>query len=128
MRERVRWVVLTHTCRDHVPGTERGKGDGRGGTSRYGKRIDKDDASVPIVIGEGGHDRRHRLGCAYPATAPNHLCFLLEEERACSPATTRPAWYFSVINPARGGDMTIYLAMLARLDKLRLARRAGTAT
>ena len=29
---------------------------------------------------------------------------------------------FSVINPARGGDMAVYLATLARMEKLRVAR------
>ena len=54
MRERVRWVVLTHTHPDHAPGTERLVKATGAEVLAYGKRIDKDATVVPDrVIGEG---------------------------------------------------------------------------
>jgi glyoxylase-like metal-dependent hydrolase (beta-lactamase superfamily II) len=52
------------------------------------------------------------------------LCFLLEEERVLFTGDTVLDGMFSVVSPNRGGDMTVYLATLARLEKLRLSRLA----
>ena len=40
-----------------------------------------------------------------PGHAPNHLCFRLEEERVLFTGDTVLEGMYSVVNPARGGDM-----------------------
>src|SRR5438477_4190789 len=126
MRERVRWVVLTHTHPDHAPGTERLVKATGAEVLAYGKRIDKDATVVPDrVIGEGDTIEGTEFGLEVlytPGHAPNHLCFVLEEERVLFTGDNVLDGMFSVIKPARGGDMAVYLATLARLEKLRLAR------
>ena len=54
MRERVRWVLLTHTHPDHAPGTARLVKATGAEVLAYGKRLDKDSTIVPDrVIGDG---------------------------------------------------------------------------
>ena len=54
MKERVRWVLLTHTHPDHAPGTARLVKATGAEVLAYGKRLDKDTTIVPDrVIGEG---------------------------------------------------------------------------
>jgi glyoxylase-like metal-dependent hydrolase (beta-lactamase superfamily II) len=126
MRERVRWVVLSHTHPDHSPGTKRLVDATGAEVLAYGKRMDKDGAVVPdTVIGEGDTIEGTEFGIEVlhtPGHAPNHLCFVLEEERVLFTGDNVLDGMFSVINPARGGDMTTYLATLARLEKLRVSR------
>jgi glyoxylase-like metal-dependent hydrolase (beta-lactamase superfamily II) len=126
MRERVRWVVLTHTHPDHSPGTKRLVDATGAEVLAYGKRMDKDGAVVPdTIIGEGDTIEGTEFGLEVlhtPGHAPNHLCFMLEEERVLFTGDNVLEGMFSVINPARGGDMATYLATLARLEKLRLTR------
>jgi glyoxylase-like metal-dependent hydrolase (beta-lactamase superfamily II) len=59
-----------------------------------------------------------------PGHAPNHLCFVLEEERVLFTGDTVLDGMYSVVSPNRGGDMTQYLATLARFQKLRVSRLA----
>src|SRR4029077_2637711 len=126
MKERVRWVLLTHTHPDHAPGTARLVKATGAEVLAYGKRIDKDSTIVPDrVIGEGDTIEGTEFGLDVmhtPGHAPNHLCFVLEEERVLFTGDNVLDGMFSVINPARGGDMTVYLATLARLEKLRVTR------
>jgi glyoxylase-like metal-dependent hydrolase (beta-lactamase superfamily II) len=128
MKERVRWVVLTHTHPDHAPATERLVKATGAEVLAYGKRLDKDSHVVPDrVIGEGDTIEGTEFGLEVlhtPGHAPNHLCLLLEEERVLFTGDTLLEGMFSVINPQRGGDMTQYLATLGRLEKLRLSRLA----
>lgn len=128
MRERVRWVLLTHTHPDHAPGTARLVKATGAEVLAYGRRLDKDCTVTPDrVIGEGDTIEGTEFGLDVlhtPGHAPNHLCFLLEEERLLFTGDTVLGGMFSVVSPQRGGDMTQYLASLGRMEKLRLARLA----
>jgi glyoxylase-like metal-dependent hydrolase (beta-lactamase superfamily II) len=77
------------------------------------------------VIGEGAVVEGTEFGLIAlhtPGHAPNHLCFLLEEERVLFTGDMILGDMYSVVNPARGGDMAAYLASLERLRKRRIAR------
>jgi glyoxylase-like metal-dependent hydrolase (beta-lactamase superfamily II) len=128
MRERVRWVLLTHTHPDHVPGTARLVKATGAEVLAYGKRLDKDTSVAPDrVIGEGDAVEGTEFSLQVlhtPGHAPNHLAFLLEEERVLFTGDTVLDGMYSVVNPARGGDMAVYLATLARFEKLRVSRLA----
>jgi glyoxylase-like metal-dependent hydrolase (beta-lactamase superfamily II) len=127
MRERVRWVLLTHTHPDHSPGTARLVKQTGAEVLAFAKRSpDKDGDVVPDrVIGEGATIEGTEFGLDVlhtPGHAPNHLCFLLEEERVLFTGDTVLDGMWSVVNPGRGGDMAVYLQTLERLKKLRLSR------
>ena len=126
MKERVRWVVLTHTHPDHAPGTARLVKATRAEVVAFGKHRDKDSDIVPDrVIGEGDTLEGSEWGLEVlytPGHAPNHLCFLLEEERVLFTGDTVLDGMYSVVSPARGGDMAVYVQTLERLRRLRLTR------
>lgn len=128
MRERVRWVLLTHTHPDHSPATARLVKATGAEVLAFGAKRDKDSDVVPDrVIGDGDTIEGTEFGLEVlhtPGHAPNHLCFLLEEERMLFTGDTVLDGMYSVINPARGGDMAVYLKSLERLRKLRLSRLA----
>ena len=128
MKERVRWVLLTHTHPDHAPGTARLVKATGAEVLAYGKRLDKDTTITPDrVIGDGDVIEGTEFGLEVlhtPGHAPNHLCFLLEEERVLFTGDTVLDGMFSVVSPQRGGDMDQYLASLGRMEKLRLSRLA----
>jgi glyoxylase-like metal-dependent hydrolase (beta-lactamase superfamily II) len=129
MRERVRWVLLTHTHPDHSPGTARLVKATRAEVLAYGAKRDKDGGEFTIdrtlddgdtVDGtEWGLDVVHT-----PGHAPNHLCFLLEEERVLFTGDVVLDGMYSVVSPRRGGDMATYVKTLERLKKLRVSRIA----
>jgi glyoxylase-like metal-dependent hydrolase (beta-lactamase superfamily II) len=127
MKERVRWVLLTHTHPDHGPGTARLVKATKAEVLAFAKR-DKDLGLVPDrVIGEGDTVDGTEFGLEVlhtPGHAPNHLCFLLEEERVLFTGDTILDGMYSVVHPARGGDMTQYVKTLERLRRLRLSRLA----
>ena len=128
MKERVRWVVLTHTHPDHFPGAKRLVRATGAEVLAYGRKLDKDfDLRIDRALDEGDTIEGTEFGLEVlhtPGHAPNHLCFLLEEERMLFTGDTVLGGTWSVVNPARGGDMTAYLATLARIEKLRLSRIA----
>jgi glyoxylase-like metal-dependent hydrolase (beta-lactamase superfamily II) len=124
MKERVRWVVLTHTHPDHAPATARLVKATGAEVVAFAKR-DKDGSGIvpDRLVGDGDTIEGTEFGLDVlhtPGHAPNHLCFFLEEERMLFTGDTVLEGTWSVVNPARGGDMTRYLASLERLKKLRL--------
>ena len=125
MRERVRWVLLTHTHPDHSPGTTRLVKQTGAEVLAFAKRAPTRTATS-CPIGSSATATRSRAPssastcCTRPGHAPNHLCFLLEEERVLFTGDTVLDGMWSVVNPARGGDMAVYLQTLERLKKLRL--------
>ncbi len=90
----------------------------------FAKR-DKDDSGIvpDRLVGDGDTIEGTEFGLDVlhtPGHAPNHLCFFLEEERMLFTGDTVLEGTWSVVNPARGGDMAQYFASLERLKKLRL--------
>jgi glyoxylase-like metal-dependent hydrolase (beta-lactamase superfamily II) len=128
MKERVRWVVLTHTHPDHWPGTARLVKATGAEVVAFGKHLDKDADVVPDrVVADGDTIDGTEFGLDVlhtPGHAPNHICLMLEEERMLFTGDNVLDGTWSVINPRRGGDMTKYLESLARLRKLRVSRIA----
>ena len=123
MKERVRWVLLTHTHPDHWPAAKRLVKSTGAELVMFGKR-EKDVDLVPDrVIKEGDTIEGSEFGLEVlhsPGHAPNHVCFLLEEERLLFTGDTVLDGMYSVVNPSRGGDMAVYMKTLERLKKLRL--------
>ena len=125
MRERVRWVLLTHTHPDHAPGTTRLVKETGAEVLAFTKKPKDGDVIPDRVIGEGATIEGTEFGLEVlhtPGHAPDHLCFFLEEERVLFTGDTVLDGMFSVINPSRGGDMAVYVETLERLEKMRLSR------
>jgi glyoxylase-like metal-dependent hydrolase (beta-lactamase superfamily II) len=125
MRERVRWVLLTHTHPDHSPATTALVEATGAEVLAFNKR----DANLKVdrKIGEGDviDGTEFRLEVLHtPGHAPNHLCFFLEEERVLFTGDTILDGMFSVVSPKSGGDMAQYMATLERLRKMRLSKIA----
>lgn len=123
MRERVRWVILTHTHPDHGPGTDRLVRATGAEVLAFSKRDpvvtpDRTIGDGAIIDGtEWGLEAIHT-----PGHAPNHLCFFLEEERVLFSGDHILNGTTTVVSPQRGGDMIDYMKSLERLRKLRLTR------
>ena len=126
MKERVRWVLLTHFHPDHIPGTMRLVRETGAEVLASTKKVPKDsDVVINRVIGEGDTIEGTEFGLdvlATPGHAPEHLCFLLEEERVLFTGDVVLDGMYSVINPTRGGDMSVYVDTLERLERLRTSR------
>lgn len=122
-RERIRWIVLTHTHPDHAPGATRlAKATGAEvlACSRREKSVHVDRA---LADGETIDGTEFRLEVLHtPGHAPNHLCFFLDEERMLFTGDTILGGMFSVVSPSAGGDMADYLATLERLRRIRRLR------
>lgn len=121
MKERVRWVVLTHTHIDHAPGAHRL-------AKATGAKIvafKKDAVVTPdIVLKDGGVIEGTEWGLEAihtPGHASNHLCFFLEEERVLFTGDHIMGGSTVVIAPP-DGNMSDYLRSLERLKKRRIAR------
>jgi glyoxylase-like metal-dependent hydrolase (beta-lactamase superfamily II) len=128
MRERVRWVLLTHTHPDHWPAAQKIQkltGAQIAGFSPFPK-ADEVTVELDLVLGDGDtiDGTEFRLEAMHtPGHAPNHLCFWLDEERVLFTGDHVLNGTTTVVNPQRGGDMKEYLASLDRLRKLkRIAR------
>jgi glyoxylase-like metal-dependent hydrolase (beta-lactamase superfamily II) len=125
MRERVRWVLLTHTHPDHSPATAALVKATGAEVLAFTKR--DPDLAVDRAIGDGDtiDGTEFRLEVLHtPGHAPNHLCFYLDEERILFTGDTILDGMYSVVSPSTGGDMAKYIATLERLKKMRLGRIA----
>ena len=128
MRERVRWVLLTHTHPDHWPAAAkiRNKTGARIAGFAPFPKIDEVTLELDIVLGDGDtiDGTEFRLEALHtPGHAPNHLCFWLDEERTLFTGDHVLNGTTTVVNPQRGGDMVQYLASLDRLRKLKRVAR-----
>lgn len=124
---RLKWILCTHTHRDHSPGARALKAATGAQVIGFGHTPDdgRQDMSFAAdrVLGDGDvlDCGGFRLRAVHtPGHASNHLCYLLEGER----------WLFTgdhvmqgstvVISPP-DGDMVLYLKSLKRLLTLDLA-------
>ena len=87
MRDRVRWVLLTHTHPDHWPAAERIRKRTGALVGAFGKfpKADEVKLDLDLVLADGDtiDGTEFRLEALHtPGHAPNHLCFFLDEERA----------------------------------------------
>jgi len=128
MRDRVRWILLTHTHPDHWPATrrlQRATGAAIAAFARFPK-ADEVDLTLDRTLRDGDviEGTEFALQVMHtPGHAPNHLCFLLEEERTLFTGDHVLNGTTTVVNPKRGGDMTQYLSSTERLRRVkRLAR------
>jgi glyoxylase-like metal-dependent hydrolase (beta-lactamase superfamily II) len=125
MKERVRWVLLTHTHPDHAPGTTRLVKETGAQVLAFAKKPKDGDVVPDRVIGEGDTIEGTEFGLEVlhtPGHAPDHLCFYLEEERVLFTGDTVLDGMFSVVSPSRGGDMAVYVETLERIEKIRLSK------
>ena len=127
MSERVRWVLLTHTHPDHWPAAVRIKEMTGAEIAAFGKPP-KCDGDVPVdrVLSDGDVIEGTEFGLEVihtPGHAPNHVCFMLEEERVLFSGDHVLQGTTTVVVPESGGDMKAYLASLDRLRKLRRIAR-----
>jgi glyoxylase-like metal-dependent hydrolase (beta-lactamase superfamily II) len=124
---RIRWILCTHTHLDHSPAARAVKA--ATGARVYGMsppsggRQDSEFAPDEVLRDGGIVD-----GVAFglravhtPGHASNHLCYLLDKERALFTGDHVMQGSTVVINPP-DGDMQAYLAALERLTTLDLAR------
>ena len=128
MRERVRWILLTHTHPDHWPAAAkiRKKTGARIAGFAPFPKADEVTLELDLVLGDGDtiDGTEFRLEALHtPGHAPNHLCFWLDEERALFTGDHVLNGTTTVVNPQRGGDM-IAVPRVARPAPQAQARRA----
>lgn len=121
-RERIRWVLLTHTHSDHAPGAPR--------LARLtGAQILAFSAASPVVTADrtlGDGETLARPGFTLeaihtPGHASNHLCFFLQEEQALFSGDLIMSGSTVVIAPP-DGDMAAYFRSLERVKRRQAAR------
>jgi glyoxylase-like metal-dependent hydrolase (beta-lactamase superfamily II) len=126
---RLKWILCTHTHRDHSPGARALKA--RTGALVAGLPAPQDGRQdenfAPDRVLRHG-DIVAVAGCALravhtPGHASNHLCYLLEQQRVLFTGDHVMQGSTVVISPP-DGDMTAYFASLASVLELDLARLA----
>jgi glyoxylase-like metal-dependent hydrolase (beta-lactamase superfamily II) len=128
MRERVRWILLTHTHPDHWPAADKMRRKTGAKVAGFAPlpKVDEVTVELDIVLGDGDtiDGTEFRLEALHtPGHAPNHLCFWLDEERTLFTGDHVLNGTTTVVNPQRGGDMVQYLASLDRLRKIKRVAR-----
>jgi glyoxylase-like metal-dependent hydrolase (beta-lactamase superfamily II) len=123
MRERIRWILVTHHHVDHSAGVNRLKRETGAEVVAFGP------PKSAATSGEGAGwapDRKAQDGEVIegtewglevlhtPGHASDHLCFFLEEERVLFTGDTVLSGTTAVINPP-DGDMAAYLRTLRAL-------------
>jgi len=128
--DRLKWILCTHTHRDHSPGALALRG--ATGAEVFGFPMSPDDGRQDLtfapdqVIGDGDviDCGIFRLRVVHtPGHTSNHLCYLLEEHRMLFTGDHIMEGSTVVISPP-DGDMTAYLDSLERLLSLELASLA----
>lgn len=125
MKERVRWVVLTHSHPDHAPATARLVKATGAEVVAFSKR--EPGLEVDRAVGDGDVIDGTEFGLEVlhtPGHAPNHLCLLLEEEKVLFTGDVILGDMYSVVSPTNGGDMAMYVEQLKRLKRLRISKIA----
>jgi glyoxylase-like metal-dependent hydrolase (beta-lactamase superfamily II) len=122
-RDRIRWILLTHTHADHAPGATRLAKLTGAPVWAYSKREPSVRVDRALADGEVIAGTEFRLETLHtPGHARNHLCFFLEDERMLFTGDTILGGMFSVVSPSTGGDMAAYMATLDRLRHIRRLR------
>jgi glyoxylase-like metal-dependent hydrolase (beta-lactamase superfamily II) len=122
-KDRIRWILLTHTHPDHAPGARRlaratGAEVHAYSTREPSVKVDRALRDGATILGTEFHLQVLHT----PGHAPNHLCFFLEEDRMLFTGDTVLGGMYSVVSPSTGGDMAAYLATLDRLRRIRRLR------
>src|SRR5215217_703344 len=106
--DRIRWILATHTHKDHSPGIA-------GLKKRTGAEVlafdERDDLVIDRALADGDRVEatEFRLTAVHtPGHASNHLCYLLEEERLLFSGDHVMEGSTVVIRPP-DGDMAVYL-------------------
>ena len=130
MRERIRWILVTHHHIDHSAGVARLKRETGAEVVAFGppKSAVTSGAEADWAPDRKAEDGEVIEGTEWglevlhtPGHASDHLCFFLEEERVLFTGDTVLSGTTTVINPP-DGDMAAYLQSLERLRKRRLTR------
>jgi glyoxylase-like metal-dependent hydrolase (beta-lactamase superfamily II) len=118
---RIRWILCTHTHKDHSPGAKALAE--RTGAEILGFGSVGDDGFEPdrlLADGDRLDGSEWRLTAVHtPGHASNHLCYLLQEERLLFSGDHIMQGSTVVIRPP-DGDMAVYLDSLAKVKALRL--------
>ena len=119
MRERVRWVILTHTHEDHSPGAERIRTLTGAEILAFSKKTDGFEVDGTLADGDTIEGTEWGLEVLHtPGHADDHLCFLLEEERVVFTGDHIMQGTTVIVS-----DMSAYMDSLERLKKLRRITR-----
>ena len=116
-RDRIRWILVTHTHSDHSPGAA-------GLKERTGAEVlgwdERDDFVPDTEIGDGWQleASEFRLSAVHtPGHASNHLCYVLPSEKLLFSGDHIMSGSTVVIAPP-DGDMAAYLQALQRLHDI----------